>query len=777
MKHFAKKAMAAGVMAAMVANVMSVMPFSSISAADAVKYEFEDGVISGSAISVVEDADASGGKCVYMKDAGDTLTVKVDVETAGMYDLNVCYKADGNKTQKLKVNGVSQSDITFPKSDGFEVNAVTAVKLAAGENTIEIESFWGWTQFDYMTVTPKVFKEVIGTSELCDPQATSEAKSLMKYLSSVYGKGMLSGQQEYYGVSREDEFKFIENLTGELPAIKGFDFGETCPLYYWDAGTSKRLISWVKDNNGIATASWHINVPKDINKYTLGSTMAFDDTTYTGWKDNVLQNNFVTANVMVEGTKEHDYFLLAVENLAKCLKEAQDANVPILFRPFHEAEGNGGDTGAWFWWSQEGPEVYVQLYKYLYDLLTNQYGLHNLIWEFNSYTYSDASKDFYPGDEYVDLIGYDKYNAKNWQTGVTAPNESAISGIFYDLVDMYDNKKMIALMENDTVPSLENIAEEHAYWLYFMPWYGEHLMDSNYNNPDTLKKIYQSDWTITLDELPEDLYTNGGTPGTTGTNTPGQTTTTTKKPVTTTTTTSPGVYDPISATIKESNGNYDISFDRAIGNKVYLEFKADSSVKYANGCVGISSTVGDVDYWVSYKWEISKSGSISVDLSKPYEISYSNGEEKVTDKDAIAKIVAEAQKQQEAMVQIWWANDSEGNAVETSNVSLVNAWILGDPGVVTTTTSSVTTTTVTEVTTTTKDTTEVDFLYGDINVDDKISLSDVILLNKFIAGTYEPTAQGKINAACDQTDDEINFKDTTALMKAMLGLVKLPINN
>ena len=66
-------------------------------------------------------------------------------------------------------------------------------------------------------------------------------------------------------------------------------------------------------------------------------------------------------------------------------------------------------------------------------------------------------------------------------------------------------------------------------------------------------------------------------------------------------------------------------------------------------------------------------------------------------------------------------------------------------------------------------------LWGDVNVDDKISLSDVILLNKYIAGTYEPTAQGKINAACDQSDDEINFKDTTALMKAMLGLVKLPV--
>ena len=41
---------------------------------------------------------------------------------------------------------------------------------------------------------------------------------------------------------------------------------------------------------------------------------------------------------MIEGTVEHDYFLLAVENLAKSLKKCQDADVPILFRPFHEAE-------------------------------------------------------------------------------------------------------------------------------------------------------------------------------------------------------------------------------------------------------------------------------------------------------------------------------------------------------------------------------------------------------------------------------------------------------
>ena len=189
----------------------------------------------------------------------------------------------------------------------------------------------------------------------------------------------------------------------------------------------------------------------------------------------------MTANTMVEGTKEYEFFEEAVANLAADLKKLQDANVPLLFRPFHEAEGNGGadGSGAWFWWSKEGAEVYVQLYRYLYNKLTQEYGLHNLIWEFNSYTYSDESKQFYPGRDYVDIIGYDKYNANS---GV--PNESAISSTFYSLISMYDNTKMIAMMENDTIPSVENMTAEGAYWLYFMPWYDQHLMSPQYNDPD-----------------------------------------------------------------------------------------------------------------------------------------------------------------------------------------------------------------------------------------------------------------------------------------------------
>ena len=799
MKH-SKKLFAAGLAATMAVNAVCLSNLFSGVAADTVKYEFENGTISGTSMGVEEDASASGGQYVFMKDAGETLSVTVNVEEAGMYDLNICYKADSNKTQKLKVNGVSQSDVTFPATSSFTEIKATSVQLAAGENTIEMESFWGWTQFDYMTVTTKTFTELKSSNALCDPKATKEAQSLMTYLSSVYGKGMISGQQEFYGVSRDDEFNFIEDLSGELPAIRGFDFGETCPLYAWDAGTADRMIDWVNNKGGIATASWHINVPKTMADYTVGSTVAWDQTTYSEKTD------FVTANVMVEGTKEYEFFLLAVDNLATQLKKAQDANVPILFRPFHEAEGNGGadGSGSWFWWSKEGADVYVELYQYLYKLLTEEYDLHNLIWEFNSYTYSDESKYFYPGDNYVDLVGYDKYNAKNWNTGAVAPNESAISGIFYDLVDMYDNNKMIAMMENDTVPSLENIQTEHAYWLYFMPWYGEHLMDSNYNNPDTLKELYQSEWVITLDELPDDLYTNT-TPGETTTTLPGQTTTTTTKRTTTTTTTTQ-VEDAIMATVKKSGTDYKISFDRERGDKVYLVLDADKSVTYANGCAGISVTVDGTDYWASYQWEITKSGEVMVDLSgTPFEVSYNNGADKVKDEALIAKVVAEVQKQKEALVQVWWANNDDGSSVDTTNVVLTAAYILDNGGSETTTTTEDTTTTTEETTTTvttvdtvetttpetttTEDTTETTTTtnggdvvsYGDVNLDGKVDLTDAITMNKYMAGVIaELTPVQFANANCDISDgtDNVDEHDAVALTNFVIMIEKsLPVNN
>ncbi len=180
-----------------------------------------------------------------------------------------------------------------------------------------------------------------------------------------------------------------------------------------------------------------------------------------------------------------------IDLIAQELTKLKDADVPILWRPLHEAEG------AWFWWGAEGPEPCKQLYRLLYDKLTNEYGLDNLIWVWTGYTFP-TSAEWYPGDDVVDIVGYDKYNAVDGM-----PNLSSISSTFYSLVQSTDGQKMVAMSENDSIPSLENLVNDKAAWLYFCPWYMNYLTSEQNNPVENLVEIYQSDYCITLDELPD----------------------------------------------------------------------------------------------------------------------------------------------------------------------------------------------------------------------------------------------------------------------------------
>ena len=340
--------------------------------------------------------------------------------------------------------------------------------------------------------------------KLSDPKATTEAQELQDYLGSVYGKKIISGQQEIYGGGNDGnyelEFDYIHDLTGKYPAIRGFDFMNYNPLYGWDDKTTERVIEWVNERGGIATASWHINVPKDFENYKVGERVDWQECTYA------TETTFKTENAIIDGTKENEYWNEAIKMLAEQLKKVQDNNVPLIFRPLHEAEGNKNTdgSGAWFWWGKAGAKVYVQLWKYLYEKLTKDYELHNLIWEQNLYTWSSDSALWYAGDDYVDMVGYDKYNTVyNRHDGKTSgPNLDAESKIFYTLVDFVKNQKMVAMAENDSIPGINNLIDEKAAWLYFCPWYGEHLMDEKNNAKSDVKELYTNEYCITLEDLP-----------------------------------------------------------------------------------------------------------------------------------------------------------------------------------------------------------------------------------------------------------------------------------
>ena len=108
----------------------------------------------------------------------------------------------------------------------------------------------------------------------------------------------------------------------------------------------------------------------------------------------------------------------------------------------------------------------------------------------------------------MDIVGCDKYNAKDG-----LPNLSAISATFYSLVQSTDGQKMVTMSENDSIPSIENLTNERAGWLYFCPWYMNYLTSEQNNPVDNLVDVYTSEYCITLDELP-DLKTYPITGGT-----------------------------------------------------------------------------------------------------------------------------------------------------------------------------------------------------------------------------------------------------------------------
>ena len=575
MKTFASR-LTAGISAAVIAcGALAALP---VTAADGplLKIEGEDlkGADTWTSIYQTEIPGYSGAGFAYLTNA--SLSFTVDAPADGMYAITVrgaqILNEEG-RYQTVEVNG-SEYHTTVPYTAEWKDFDFGMVRLNKGKNEIAFLNKYGYMAIDFVTVSEAEFPDMSKADAVpCDPEATPEARALMSYLHSVYGKQILSGQQQIYGggnqvqttirydaasdsctdsdgktyvIDRDskdtdeqgnvfywhctgedgqvytystqnrnytynnydNDVNLIYEMTGKYPAIQGFDFGSYCPCYRWDDGVADRMIEWTNKKGGICTASWHVNVPTTLSTYTLGEPLDFAMTTYTQNTD------FVTANCMKKGTTEYEYFKLCMKYLAAELLKLQDAGVPVIFRPFHEAEGNGGKdgSGAWFWWAKEGAEVYKEIWAYLQDTLEKEYGLHNLIWEQNLYAWSDDSALWYSGDERVDIVAFDKYNTVyNRHDGKTSgPNLDAETGIFYKLVGYVDGRKMVAMAENDSIPGKDNLEIEHANWLYFCPWYdsgdARFVTGENYQDKAEVKKLYTSDYCITLDELPKDLF-------------------------------------------------------------------------------------------------------------------------------------------------------------------------------------------------------------------------------------------------------------------------------
>lgn len=321
---------------------------------------------------------------------------------------------------------------------------------------------------------------------LVNPEASRTAQGLMKYLCSIYGRYMLTGQQ--IGVLSTPELDMIHEATGKYPAVAGFDFMNYSPSRV-ERGAECRdtdlAIEWWK-RGGIVTFCWHWNAPKDL--VDLPPDRSWGRGFYTE------ATTFDVAKAMSDPDSE-DYRLILrdIDAIAAQLALLQEAGVPVLWRPLHEA------SGGWFWWGAKGPEPCIALWKLMYERLTRHHGLNHLIWVWNG-----QHAGWYPGDEYVDILGEDIYPPKH---DYSSQKERFLSAASYS-----KRNKIIALTENGVVPDPDRMAKDCTPWAWNCTWYGEfvfteengrRLYSGEYTELEQLRKTYHHPRTITLDGLPD----------------------------------------------------------------------------------------------------------------------------------------------------------------------------------------------------------------------------------------------------------------------------------
>jgi mannan endo-1,4-beta-mannosidase len=104
----------------------------------------------------------------------------------------------------------------------------------------------------------------------------------------------------------------------------------------------------------------------------------------------------------------------------------------------------------------------------MYDRLVNYHKLKNLIWVWTTDAAAD-NLDWYPGDEYVDILGADIY-ASNGDFSSQILTYNAIK-------DKFQGKKLITLSENGPVPDPDLLVADRAFWSWFMPGWGFFFRD------------------------------------------------------------------------------------------------------------------------------------------------------------------------------------------------------------------------------------------------------------------------------------------------------------
>jgi mannan endo-1,4-beta-mannosidase len=289
------------------------------------------------------------------------------------------------------------------------------------------------------------------------PDAAPEAVALLKYIQSLSGQHTLTGQHNFPNTKDTSTLQAVK-VFGKTPAIYGQDFGFAAAGDK-DAITARPDIiaecrrQW--QQGSIITLCWHAVPPTADEPVTFrpkpGSSSTNKLASVQGQLTDEQWNDLLTP-----GTALHQHWCEQVDVIADYLKQLRDAHIPVLWRPYHEMNGD------WFWWGgRSGPRGTVALYRQLFERLARHHQLNNLIWIWSVDRPGNPERqfvNFFPGTNCFDIASLDVYRNDFDQS-------------YYDGLLKLADGKPIALAEVGPAPSLETL-QKQPQWTWWMLWSG-----------------------------------------------------------------------------------------------------------------------------------------------------------------------------------------------------------------------------------------------------------------------------------------------------------------
>lgn len=235
-----------------------------------------------------------------------------------------------------------------------------------------------------------------------DKDATKETKALYKNLKEISKKNILFAHQhatEYgHGWSGDANRSDVKSVTGSYPAMVGVDFSGLSGRPEADIEKTKedlrKNVVDTYNRGGVTTAAWHFSNPASEGGFY--------------WKEGV---SLASMALIKPGGSKHEEYKEILKNIADFANSVKGRNgklAPIIFRPYHEFDGE------WFWWGKPytSREDFIAVWQFTVSYLKDTLGVHNFIYAYSPDNKFNTEEEFlerFPGNDYVDMVGMDNY--------------------------------------------------------------------------------------------------------------------------------------------------------------------------------------------------------------------------------------------------------------------------------------------------------------------------------------------------------------------------------